>query len=205
MRVKPISWRTVVFATSLIVMAGGGYAFTSAVHADRSKSQDPRAWDDGNGHLDESRVPDRIAMSSGDVASGVVYIDPHQFYGELGARTDEGPVPVYDQRDGGQQVGTFDLRTGDISIDLSYSRHDSRPAAVSRTRTTVAEPPGAAPGNSSPPTTGTGDTTASTDTTVITVTGDTAAVVESTVPAGTTPTSDPAVTVGTASTASTQP
>jgi len=193
MKLQPVSWRTVVFATSLIAVAGGGYAFTSAVHAERSKSQDPRTWDDGNGHLDASRVPDRIAMSSGDLASGVVYIDPHQFYGELGARTDEGPVPVYDQRDGGEQVGTFDLRTGDISIDLGHSRHESRPAAVSRTRTTVATP-SAASDDSSP---------------VTTATADSVVTVDSTDPAGTTPVTapvtDPAITVDTASIASTQP
>jgi hypothetical protein len=135
-----ISWRTVVFATSLMAVAGGGYAFTSAAHADRSKSQDPRSWDDGQGHLDEAKVPDRIAMSSGDIRSGVVYIDPHKFYGELGATIDEGPVPVYSTRDGGDQVGTYDLRSGEIAIDLEYSKHEGRPAAMTRTRTTVAAP-----------------------------------------------------------------
>jgi hypothetical protein len=134
----PISWRTVVFATSLLAVAGAGYAFTSAAHADRSRSQDPRSWDDGKGHVDEAKVPDRIAMSSGDIHSGVVYIDPHQFYGELGATRDEGPVPVYNQREGGEQVGTYDLKTGEIAVTLDYSTHEGRPSAMSRTRTTVA-------------------------------------------------------------------
>jgi len=90
-------------------------------------------------------------MSTSDIDSGVVYIDPHKFYGQLGATSDEGPVEVYSQRDGGDAVGTYDLRTGEITIDLEYSRHTSRPDAVSRTRTTVAAPT-SDPVDSAPPT-----------------------------------------------------
>ena len=192
----PISWRTVVFATSLVAVAGAGYAFTSAAHADRSRSQDPRSWDDGRGHVDEAKVPDRIAMSSGDIHSGVVYIDPHQFYGELGATLDEGPVPVYNQRDGGEQVGTYDLKTGEIAIALDYSTHEGRPSAMSRTRTTVAAPDqstdSSAPVDSSSPTTPVDSSPPATDSS-----SSTAVLSPDTVPTG--------ATVATVATVSTTP
>jgi hypothetical protein len=188
------SWRSVAFAASVVAVAAAGYAFTSSVHAERSRSQDPSSWDDGRGRIDENMVPDRIAMSSGDLASGVVYIDPHKFYGELGARSDEGPVPVYDQRDGGEEVGTYDLRTGEISIDQQHSRHTGRPQSMSRTRTTVATP--------------TTDSTVSTDPTVSTVSTDSPVSTDPTVTDSTVPTTDSSpVTIATVTTdtAGTQP
>jgi hypothetical protein len=184
-----------MFATSLIAVAAGGYALSSSAHAERARSQDPRTWDDGRGEVDESKVPDRIAMSTGDIEGGVVYIDPHKFYGELGARSDEGPVPVYNERDGGDQVGTYDLRTGDITIDLEHSSRRSRTSSGTRTRTTVlgADPVQGATGDSSPPTTATGDTEPPT-----TPTSDPGTSVP-------TPITDPGVTVAPADTAAAQP
>jgi hypothetical protein len=131
--------RSFVFVASLAVVAAGGYLVTSSAHADRARSQDPRTWRDAKGHVDEQEVPDRIAMSSGDIDSGVVYIDPHRFYGELGADVDEGPVPVYDQREGGEAVGSFDLSTGDVTIDREHAseREHGRDGRRDNTTTTL--------------------------------------------------------------------
>lgn len=118
------------------MIAGGvGYGLTASAHAERGQSQDPRTWVDGSGRLKENNIPSRIAMSTPDFAGGQVFIDPHDFYGQLGASADQGPVPVYASREGGDAVGTYDITTGNIVITADNQRGES-PAA--RTRTTVA-------------------------------------------------------------------
>lgn len=55
-------------------------------------------------------------MSTGETATGVVYVDPRLFYLALGARLDQGPIPIYDEPTNGEVVGSFDILTGHIVV-----------------------------------------------------------------------------------------
>jgi hypothetical protein len=154
---RRISMRASIVAASLLVAGGIGYGFTANAQADRGRSQDPRTWFDANGDVKANNVPNRIAMSTPDFPGGQVFIDPHSFYGELGASADQGLAPVFARRFGGTAVGTYDISTGNIVISADYQHSDDNASA--RPRTTVAT---AEPTDSSVP-----DTADTTDTTVV--------------------------------------
>jgi hypothetical protein len=77
---------------------------------------DPRSWV-VDGKVDESRVPARVPMSSDSAETPLVYIDPHRFYLQLGARPTDTGIPVFDFPTGGNQVGSFDLSSGVLTLD----------------------------------------------------------------------------------------
>ena len=92
---RRVSVRAAIVAASLLVAGGVGYGFTASASASRGRSQDPRTWFDNNGDVKADNVPNRIAMSTPDFPGGQVFVDPHYFYGELGATSDQGLVPVF--------------------------------------------------------------------------------------------------------------
>jgi hypothetical protein len=98
-------------------------------------------------------------MSTPDFPGGQVFIDPHFFYGELGASSDQGLVQVYSRRFGGTAVGTYDISTGNIVIAPDFQPGDDN--ATARPRTTVAS---AESTDSSVP-----DAAATTDSTVVAI------------------------------------
>ena len=154
---RRVSLRAAIVAASLLAAGGVGYGFTASASAARGRSQDPRTWFDNNGDVKADNVPNRIAMSTPDFPGGQVFVDPHYFYGELGATSDQGLVPVFARRFGGAAVGTFDISTGNIVISADFQHSDDN--AASRPRTTVAS---AEPTDSSVP-----DTSDASDTTVV--------------------------------------
>ena len=156
---RRVSVRAAIVAASLLAAGGVGYGFTASASAARGRSQDPRTWFDNNGDVKADNVPNRIAMSTPDFPGGQVFVDPHYFYGELGATSDQGLVPVFARRFGGTAVGTFDISNGNIVIAADFQHSDDN--ATSRPRTTVAS---AEPTDSSVP-----DTSVAPDSTVVAI------------------------------------
>jgi hypothetical protein len=69
-------------------------------------------------------------MSSNLIASGVVYLDPANFYPELGATRHQGLVPVFAEPAGGASIGSFDIVTGEVTVNGRRSETDTKSTVV---------------------------------------------------------------------------
>ena len=110
-----------------------GVVWATADAAKAPLSQDPRTWV-VDGKLRPDLIPERVAMDSDLVPSGIVYVDPREFYVSLGANPNDETVPIFDLPSGGTAIGTLSLASG-IAVAIG----SPSPAPVVVTVATVAD------------------------------------------------------------------